>query len=229
MRAEIENPICVALDTPTESVLRELVTQTVSEVGMFKVGLTTMYGVGVDVIRDIEWRRPLFVDAKLHDIPAQVRGAAEALRSIGADYVTVHASGGSEMVRAAVEGTAGETAILGVTILTSLDDAAIAGIGFSGAMKDAVRRLADVAIAGGADGLVCSPHEVDLLRQHVGEDPVLVVPGIRPQAVSDDQRRVMTPVEALRKGADYLVIGRPITGADDAAGAARSIRSSLAA
>lgn len=230
MRAEIDNPICVALDTPIESKMRELVDQTRAEVGMFKVGLTAMYGVGVEVIPKVDWQRPLFLDAKLHDIPAQVNGAVDAMRGLGADYVTVHASGGRDMVKAAVEASSGEIAILAVTILTSLDDASIGEIGFSGVTKDAVRRLADVAMAGGAHGLVCSPHEVDLLRKHVGEEPILVVPGIRLEAVAaDDQRRVMTPQQALQQGADYLVIGRPITAADDAAAAARSIRSTLAA
>ena len=228
------NPICLAIDTPHKSEIQRLVASTRDSVGMFKLGLTSIYGVGVDVIGEIDWQRPLFLDAKLHDIPAQVRGATDAMRGLGAGFVTVHASGGSEMVRAAVEGAGGELAVLAVTILTSLNRADLGSFGFDRDTPDVVARLGSVAIEAGAHGLVCSAHEVADLRSRFGPrsegGPVLVVPGIRPpDAGRDDQQRTMTPREALDRGADILVIGRPISAADDAAEAARRIHEGLAA
>lgn len=201
---------------------------------MFKLGLTAMYGMGLDAIRDIDWQKPLFLDAKLHDIPAQVEGAVGALRSIGASFVTVHSGGGREMVRAAVDAAEDELAILAVTVLTSLGAADLARAGWALSTADAVTKLAEVAVGAGADGLVCSAHEVEELRARFGPrsdgGPILVVPGIRPAGSSaDDQRRTMTPREALERGADLLVIGRPISAAGDAGAAARAIREELAA
>ena len=228
------NPICLAIDTPDKVAIQELVSSTRSHVGMFKLGLTSIYGVGTDLVGELDWQRPLFLDAKLHDIPAQVQGAMSAIRSTGAAFVTVHASGGAAMVRAAAEGAAGEIAVLAVTVLTSLDQDDLARAGFEGSPADVVARLAEVAIDGGADGLVCSAHEVAGLRSRFGArtegGPILVVPGIRPPgSEAQDQRRTMGPKEALDLGADILVIGRPISGAPDAAAAAEAIRAGLAA
>ena len=235
MRGDVpDNPICLALDTTDRPTVESLVTQTREHVGMFKLGLTSLYGIGTGVVRDLEWQRPLFLDAKLHDIPAQVGGAARALAALGASFVTVHASGGPDMVRAAVEGAGDGLAVLAVTILTSLDQPDLDRMGFTGSTSETVRRLAEIAVEGGADGLVCSAHEVGDLRSHFGPrhdgGPVLVVPGIRPQGSdTQDQRRTMGPREALDAGADILVIGRPISGAPDAAAAAAAIGKDVAA
>lgn len=234
MRAEIPtNPICLAIDTTDRSLIENLVEQTRDSVGMFKLGLTAMYGMGTGVIHEIAWDRPLFLDAKLHDIPAQVGSAAAALGSLGASFVTVHAGGGVDMVRAAVEG-AGDTSVLAVTILTSLAQSDLDEMGFQAKTSDVVRRLADLAMVGGARGLVCSAHEVADLRNHFGPrdagGPILVVPGIRPSSADkQDQQRTMAPREALERGADILVIGRPITGAADVAAAAQRVKEDLAA
>ena len=229
------NPICVAIDTNDRSEVERLIDATHGDVGMFKFGLTALYGVGFGELREVDRRgRPLFVDAKLHDIPAQIDGAIDGLRRLNPDFVTVHASGGYEMVGAAVKATQGEFSILGVTVLTSLDDDLLASIGMTGPVTDAVLRLADVALQAGVDGLVCSAEEVSAVKDRFGSrsegGPILVVPGIRPSSgSSDDQRRTMTPKEALSRGADVLVVGRPITGADDPGAAARAMRAEVSA
>lgn len=223
------NPICFAIDTPHKANIQQLVTETRDEVGMFKLGLTTVYGVGIEIIQEIDWGLPLFLDAKLHDIPKQVGGAVDAIRGLGASLVTVHAAGGTEMIRAAVDASAGELSIIAVTVLTSLDDAIVERVGFRGTVSDSVARLVDVAMEGGAQGIVCSPHEVAVVRARVGDDPLIVAPGIRETATDDDQRRTMGARAALDAGADVLVIGRPISEAPDVAAAARRIRKQLAA
>ena len=212
-----------------------MIDATHGDVGMFKFGLTAIYGVGIPALSEIDRHgRPLFVDAKLHDIPAQIEGAVEGLRALAPDYLTVHAAGGDEMIRAAVKATQGEFNILAVTVLTSLDDELLDSIGLKGPVTDAVLRLADVALQSGADGLISSPNEVESLRRRFGSradgGPVLLVPGIRPAGEEPhDQRRTMTPAEALATGADVLVVGRPITGADDPQAAARALRDEVSA
>lgn len=167
---------------------------------------------------------PIFLDLKLHDIPNTVAGAVRAIMPLAPSIVTVHAAGGQTMMQAARE-TADEEAgkrdgkrpkIIGVTVLTSLDDKDLGAIGQSGSTSDQVKRLAALAKAAGLDGVVCSPHEIEALRSELGPDFLLVVPGVRP-AGSDtgDQKRVRTPGEAAKAGADYLIIGRPITAAAD--------------
>lgn len=235
MRAEVPgNPICLAIDTTEKQKIEQLVAGTRAHVGMFKLGITSLYGLGTSVVREVDWQRPLFLDAKLHDIPAQVEGAAAALGALGASFVTVHASGGTDMVRAAVEGAGEGVAVLAVTILTSLDQPDLDEMGFATPTATVVRNLAELAIAGGAHGLVCSAHEVADLRTHFGPrsagGPILVVPGIRPiDADKQDQRRTMAPREAVAAGADILVIGRPISGAPDPAAAASAIGKDVAA
>ena len=177
--------------------------------------------------------RPVFLDLKLHDIPNTVAGAVRALQPLEPAILTIHAAGGRAMMRAAAE-AAGEAGgrkpkLVGVTILTSLDDDDLARIGWQAEVSDAVRRLAGEARESGLDGVVCSPHEAARLRRDHGPEFLLVVPGIRPIWVtSGDQKRVMTPAEATQAGADVLVVGRPITGADDPADAARRIAAELA-
>jgi orotidine-5'-phosphate decarboxylase len=194
---------------------------------MFKIGLTTYISFGSYLTSSLSARRPVFLDLKLHDIPAQVEGAVAAVAATGASLVTIHAAGGADMVRAATD-AAGEVTVLAVTILTSLDDGALTAIGIDGSTGDAVLRLAELAVANGVGGLVCSPLEVAALRARFGSladgGPLLVVPGIRPHGSdAGDQRRTMGPREALDAGADVLVIGRPITAAPDPGVAAADI------
>ncbi|MDQ4125073.1 MAG: orotidine-5'-phosphate decarboxylase [Actinomycetota bacterium] len=226
------NPICVALDFDDPARVREVADATADHVGIFKVGLTAYTTGGPELVRDLTAKHPVFLDLKFHDIPAQVGGAVRAAAATGALYTTVHASGGPAMVAAAVDAAGSSLTVLAVTILTSLDDSALDSIGMKGPASDAVVRLARLALAAGADGLVCSPHEVDELRAEFGPrsdgGPLLVVPGIRAQGESHgDQRRTMSATEALAAGADVIVVGRPITAAPDPADAARRLREQI--
>jgi len=223
------NPICVALDFSDESRIRSAASAVAEFVGVFKVGLAALYGAGTDAVVDLAKVRPVFVDAKLHDIPAQVEGAMTSIARLGASYVTVHAAGGYDMVKAAVGAADEGLRVLAVTVLTSLDDFELERLGLGTTTEDAVLRLADRALDAGAHGLVCSPLELAAVRSRFGDGPDLVVPGIRPAgADADDQRRTLGPREALDAGATLLVVGRPITAAPDPAAAARAMLESLA-
>ena len=176
---------------------------------------------------------PIFLDLKLHDIPNTVAGGVRAVLPLKPRMLTIHAAGGPAMIQAARQAasTAGEDRpiILAVTVLTSLDQAALNAIGVSASPQEQVLRLGRMAVEAGADGLVCSPHEVAVLRQALGTTVKLVVPGIRPAgSAAGDQARTMTPPEAVQAGADWIVVGRPITGAADPAAAARQIAASIA-
>jgi orotidine-5'-phosphate decarboxylase len=172
--------------------------------------------------------RPVFLDLKLHDIPNTVEGAARSAAGSGAALLTVHASGGAAMIRAAVRGAGPGVRILAVTVLTSLDAATLDAIGLAGPPEAAVVRLARLAIDAGAGGIVCSPQEVAAVRAAVGPGPLLVIPGVRPAgAAKGDQARTATPAEAVAAGADVLVIGRPLRDAPDPAAAARAISGSI--
>ena len=222
-------PIAVALDAPdleTAARWAGLVTPHVSTV---KIGLELYLRYGPGAVASIRGASgvKIFLDLKLHDIPATVTGAARAVARLRPELITVHAAGGPEVVRAAVEG-APDTTIAAVTVLTSLTQADLERIGMLGPMSDAVRRLAVLAVESGARGLVCSPQEVAALRAEVGPDITLITPGVRPAGSSaDDQARTATPADALRAGADLLVIGRPITGAPDPGAAAAAIAAPL--
>ena len=225
------SPICLALDTSDETELCQLAEATASSVGVYKIGLTTIHSMGPRLVPALARLKPVFVDAKLHDIPAQVTGAMEVISGAGASYVTVHATGGREMVRAAVD-AAGDVKVLAVTVLTSLDQGSLVSLGISGSVEDAVLRLARVAVDGGAHGLVCSPHEVARVRAEFGAveegGPLIVVPDIRPAGSTEgDQKRTMGPRAAIDAGADLIVIGRPIIEAEDPAGAAAAILEEL--
>ncbi len=221
--------ICAALDFPTWAAAEPFARAVAPEVGLVKVGLELFAAEGPAAVRAAaSLGRPVFLDLKLHDIPNTVEGAARSAAASGASLLTVHAAGGEEMVRAAVRGAGGRLRVLAVTVLTSLDDAALARIGLSGPAEAAVLRLARLALAAGAGGLVCSPREVAAVRAAVGPGPLLVVPGVRPTGVSrGDQARVATPAEAVRAGADVLVLGRPLREAADPAAAARAIAAAL--
>jgi orotidine-5'-phosphate decarboxylase len=221
--------ICVALDFPAWREAEPFARAVAPAVGMLKVGLELFAAEGPAVVRAAAaLGRPVFLDLKLHDIPNTVEGAARSAAASGASLLTVHASGGAAMVAAAVKGAGGKLRVLAVTVLTSLDAAALQAIGLEGPPEAAVVRLARLAVDAGAGGLVCSPHEVRAVRAAVGPGPLLVVPGVRPPgAARGDQARVATPAEAVTAGADVVVVGRPLRDAPDPMAAARAIAASL--
>jgi orotidine-5'-phosphate decarboxylase len=221
--------ICAALDFPAWQRAEPFARAIAPAVGMLKVGLELFTAEGPAAVRAAAaLGRPVFLDLKLHDIPATVEGAARSAAATGAALLTVHAAGGAEMVRAAVRGAGPGVRVLAVTVLTSLDAAALEAIGLEGPPEAAVVRLARLAVGAGAGGIVCSPHEVAQVRAAVGAGPLLVVPGVRPAgAAKGDQARVATPHEAVRAGADVIVVGRPLRDAPDPVGAARAIAASL--
>ena len=222
-------PIAVALDAPSlETAARwaGLVTPHVSTV---KIGLELYLRYGPEAVASIRGASnvKVFLDLKLNDIPATVAGAARSVARLRPDLLTVHAVGGMGAVRAVVE-AAPDTKIVAVTVLTSLCDDDLDRIGLAGPVGDAVRRLSVLAVEAGARGLVCSPREVAAVRAEVGPDITLITPGVRPAGSdANDQARVATPEDALRAGADLLVIGRPITDAADPGAAAAAIGGSL--
>ena len=232
MSTSVLPPIAVALDTTDLETAVAWAAAAGPHVSTVKVGLELFLRHGHDAVvkcREASGGRDVFLDLKLHDIPNTVAGAARSVAELAPDYLTVHASGGPEMVRAAVEALP-TTRVAGVTVLTSLTAEQLAAVGFTGSPRDVVRRLAVLAVEGGARALVCSPLEVADVRREVGPDVRLITPGVRPASsgrVADDQARVATPQQALADGADLLVIGRPITGATDVARAARDIGASL--
>ena len=221
--------LCAALDLPSLAAAEPFARAIAPHVGMLKVGLELFVAEGPPAVRAVAaLGRPVFLDLKLHDIPNTVEGAARSAAASGAALLTVHAAGGAEMVRAAVRGAGPSVRVLAVTVLTSLDAAALERIGLEGPPEAAVVRLARLAVDAGAGGLVCSPHEVAAVRAAVGPGPLLVVPGVRPAgAARGDQARVATPAEAVRAGADVIVLGRPLRDAADPAAAAREIADSL--
>jgi len=222
--------ICSALDFGSWAEAEPFARRIAPHVGMLKVGLELFTAEGPPVVRAAAaLGRPVFLDLKLHDIPATVEGAARSAAATGAALLTIHAAGGPQMVEAAVRGGAGKLRILAVTVLTSLDAATLERIGLSGPPEAAVVRLARLAVAAGAGGLVCSPQEVAAVRAAVGPEPLLVVPGVRPAgAAVGDQARVATPAQAVRAGADVIVVGRPLRDAPDPVAAAQAIARELA-
>ncbi len=192
-------------------------------VGLVKVGLELFSSEGPNAGTALrEAGREVFLDLKLHDIPNTVAGAARVADKLGAAMLTVHASGGTAMIAAARQAYGGT--LLAVTILTSLDAPALGAVGLAGAPSEAVLRLAKLAMAAGADGLVCSPQEVAVLRAALGPAPLLVVPGIRPAgAGQNDQARTGTPKTAVAAGADFLVVGRPLSESSDPRATAQAI------
>lgn len=222
-------PIAVALDAPDLETAARWAQAVVPHVAVVKVGLELFcrYGpAAVDSVRGASGAG-LFLDLKLHDIPATVAGAARSVARLHPRFLTVHAAGGSDMITAAVQ-AAPEVYIAAVTVLTSLTEADLAAVGLTGPAREASLRLGALAVAAGARALVCSPQEVAAVRAEVGPDVVLITPGVRPAGTdAQDQRRVATPAEALAAGADLLVIGRPITGAPDPGGAAARLAAEL--
>ena len=223
-------PLAVALDAPDLHTAVAWARSAGPHVSTMKVGLELYLRDGADAVREVRAAAPgcaLFLDLKLHDIPNTVAGAARAVAALEPDLLTVHASGGAAMVRAAVDALP-DTRIAAVTVLTSMSAADLDAVGLRGPSIDAVRRLAALAVGAGARALVCSPQEVAAVRAEVGAGVVLITPGVRP-AGSDvgDQSRVATPEAALAAGADLLVVGRPITAAPDVAAAAATLAAAL--
>jgi orotidine-5'-phosphate decarboxylase len=222
-------PIAVALDAPdleTAARWAGLVTPHVSTV---KVGLELYLRYGPDAVASVRGASGVrvFLDLKLHDIPATVAGAARAVARLRPALLTVHAAAGPAAIKAATQ-AAPDATIVAVTVLTSLGEGDLSRIGLEGPVSDIAKRLAVLAVEAGAGGVVCSPQEVAAVRAEVGDDVLLITPGVRPAgAEMHDQARVATPEEALRSGADLLVIGRPITGAADPGAAAAGIAASL--
>ena len=227
--------LCVALDAPDLGTAEAWARATAPHARLLKVGLELFSAEGGQAVRRIAAHGPVFLDLKLHDIPNTVAGAVRSLAPLRPAFLTIHAAGGGAMVAAAREaaetaGGEGRMRILAVTVLTSLDAAALAETGVAGGPVQQVLRLARLAVAAGADGLVCSPREVAPLRDALGGGPVLVVPGVRPAgSAADDQARTATPEEMAAAGADYVVVGRPITRAPDPAAAAAAIARALVA
>ena len=207
-------PIVLAVDTPELATAIEWVKATQDYVSVYKLGLEfflTFGSDGVKAIRDVT-DADIFLDLKLHDIPHTVSGAAKAVSHLAPRYLTVHASGGPAMIKAAVEASP-KTRVTGVTILTSLSEEDVAHIGFRNNALDSAVALAKIAVAAGAGAIVCSPLEIAAIRAAVGPTPIIITPGVRPadSAVADDQMRTMTPKAAISTGANLVVIGRPIT------------------
>lgn len=222
-------PVAVALDTSDLGIATAWATAVAPHVSVLKVGLQLFTQEGPDAVDKIRAAadRDIFLDLKLHDIPATVAGAARSLARLQPRFLTVHASGGPAMVSAAAEALP-DTLIAGVTILTSLSGEELDLLGIAGPPQQAVCRLATIAVDAGARALVCSPQEVAAVRATVGPDVVLITPGVRPVGADrQDQARVATPEQALADGADLVVIGRPITGADDPGAAAQAIAAAL--
>jgi len=221
-------PIAVALDTADLATATRWTAAVAPHVTTVKVGLELFAHEGPAAVEKVRAAGDIdvFLDLKLHDIPNTVAGAARAIAHLAPRYLTVHASGGPAMIAAAAHALP-DTLIAAVTVLTSLSADELAQLGVDGSPQDVVRRWARIAVDAGARALVCSPQEVALVRDAVGPDVVLITPGVRPAGADvNDQARVATPEQALSDGADLLVVGRPITGADDPAAAAEELRRS---
>jgi orotidine-5'-phosphate decarboxylase len=220
--------LIVALDLANGDKAQELVLELGEAVSFYKVGKELFTAEGPSFVRDlVASGKKVFLDLKFHDIPNTVAGAVRTAASLGVSFLTVHAGGGSKMLRAAAEAAAqstGKPTVLAVTVLTSLGSADLEEVGIPGGVEAQVLRLAGLAINAGCGGIVASAQEASRLRQALGTGFTLVTPGIRPSGgVAGDQARVVTPMNAIRAGSNYLVVGRPITASDSPSQAARTI------
>ena len=233
-----EERIITALDCPREEAL-ELADKLAGSATWLKVGMTLYYAEGPSIVRELKDRGfKVFLDLKFHDIPHQVRGAARSAVASGADMITMHTAGAAEMCRAGAEGAAEAAAAdgretpvtLGITVLTSMDQEALGSIGVERVVEDQVKALAGIAKEAGLSGVVASPKEAAMLREVLGPDAYIVTPGVRPAgAALGDQKRVATPAKAVADGASHIVVGRPITQAEDPAAAFAAIAEELRA
>ncbi len=221
--------LIVALDFPDASQAIDLVCDLARDVRTFKIGLQLYTAAGPEIVHSVKAAGgQVFLDLKLHDIPSTVAKAVAAAVEIGVRMLTLHLSGGRAMVEAAVAQAPPHLLLLGVTVLTSFDDATLQEIGVESTVEEQAIRLAQLGAGAGVQGLIASPHEVATLRSRVSQKLVIITPGVRPSgAAADDQKRFMTPREALQAGADYLVVGRPITADPEPREAVQRILSEL--
>lgn len=221
-------PIALALDAPNLQKVQEWATAAAPAVDVLKIGLEVFLRDGqaaIDVVKQTDCK--LFLDLKLHDIPNTVKGASESVARFNPDFLTVHASGGPAMISAAASALP-NTKITAVTILTSMSPSDLTAVGFEKSAQELAVRMAKMAVEAGARAIVCSPHEVSAIRAAVPNEITLITPGVRPIGADvADQSRVATPQEAIANGANIVVIGRPITGAEDIHKAAMEIAASL--
>jgi orotidine-5'-phosphate decarboxylase len=234
MAEMMKSKVIVALDYPDAGSAMQLVARLAPDLCRLKVGKELFTRAGPRLVEDLVARGfDVFLDLKFHDIPNTVASACHAAAELGVWMLNVHALGGERMLMAAKEGVARAVhspLLIAVTVLTSMDEADLAAVGLSGTPLDNVLRLAHLAQRSGLDGVVCSSRETTVLRGQLDAGFMLITPGIRPAgSQADDQRRVMTPVDAIRGGSDYLVIGRPVTRADDPVSVLRTINSELSA
>ncbi|ERI03802.1 orotidine-5'-phosphate decarboxylase [Atopobium sp. oral taxon 810] len=234
---QARDAVIMALDCSHEEAL-ELAAQLEGRARWVKVGMTLYYACGPAIVQEMHERGlKVFLDLKLHDIPFQIRGAARAASLVGADILSIHGLGGAEMVGEARLGTEeaaeirGErTKLVAISVLTSMNQEALASIGVQSTVKEEVSRLATLAVGAGSDGIVCSPQEAAEMRELLGPDALIVTPGVRPVgATMGDQKRVATPAAAIAAGASKLVVGRPITKAEDPVAAFDAIVAELTA
>ena len=218
--------LIVAIDRSSRDEILRLADSLHGAAGIFKIGLQAFVTNGPAIVREVIARgAKVFLDLKIHDIPNTAKHAVAEAASLGAAMVTVHTSGGASMLRACALDS---TLVLGVTVLTSLDDAELQRLGFTGTALETAVRLAKLAQESGLRGVVASPHEVAAIREACGNEVRIVVPGIRPEGTeAGDQRRTMTPAAAIAAGADYIVVGRPITDASDPRSAALALVDSI--
>jgi orotidine-5'-phosphate decarboxylase len=226
--ADPRGRLIVALDVSTAAAAQKIVAAVGDSALTYKVGMQLYTAEGPQVVRDlVASGRLVFLDLKYHDIPNTVAAAVEEAAQLGVSMLTVHAAGGSRMLRAAVDAaraTNPALLVLGVTVLTSLDENDVEQIGFRGTVRDEVLRLSALALANGCQGIVTSAREASAVRAELGDDFAIVTPGVRPAGTGHgDQMRVVTPAEAIAAGASYIVVGRPITQAADPAAEARAI------
>jgi len=222
---EARKRLILALDVPSLAAGEALLDKLEGRVGLVKVGLELYTACGPSAVEAVKRRGlDVFLDLKLHDIPATVAGAVRSARGLGVAMLTVHTGGGAEMIRRAAEEAGDAIRILGVTLLTSLGPEDLPAVSIMGTPGEVVERRAVLAATAGCGGVVCSPKEVRAVRAAVGSKVAIVTPGIRPAgAAIGDQKRAATPASAIADGADYLVVGRPIHGESDPAAAAESI------
>jgi orotidine-5'-phosphate decarboxylase len=225
--------LAVALDVPDATIAFGMVDRLEGTCRWLKIGMELYYAAGNSLVEALRGRGfSIFLDLKLHDIPNTVAGAVRSATVAGAELLTVHASGGGVMLQAAAEAAQAPDSprLIAVTVLTSMDAAELASVGVSASPVEQALRLARLAKESGIDGMVCSAEEVSSLRQEIGPEAFLVIPGIRPAGASkDDQQRIATPGDAISRGASMLVVGRPITLASNPADAARAVLAEIAA
>jgi len=217
--------LIVALDVPSALAARQVVSRIGDAAGFYKVGLQLFTAEGPDLVRELVGAgHKIFLDLKLHDIPNTVSHAVKSAVAIGAHMLTVHAAAGSDVLQAAADAAGGRLALLGVTVLTSFSDEDLRETGVPSPVSEQVLRLASLAQSAGCAGVVTSPRETALVRKSLGPNLIIVNPGVRPAGMGkDDQERTATPAEAIQAGATYIVVGRPITQAQDPAKAATQI------